>query len=116
MKNNTIISLFLSILFVFILLLLLGLNLLTLNIFLSYFILLITNIIIGIFIFNKNLSWTNEFFEKVGIGMVSGLSVSLLRDFSLQMVKGMLIHFYIVAFFLSLSLIFIGAFSKSQNK
>lgn len=59
--------------------------------------------------------WPANFFEKIGMSMVAGLTVSLFRDISLSNTEGMMTHFYLITFILSIFLILIGAL-LNKNK
>jgi len=80
----------------------------------SLFILIILELGISIYLVNQ--PWTNKFLETIGLSMLSGLLVSFYRDMALNNIQGMLLHFYIITLIVSLSLIFIGAISQSQNQ
>jgi hypothetical protein len=85
------------------------------NIFLILFLFIVSLIFLGIFIFMINAQWTNLFLEKIGIGMTSGLSVSLFRDFSVGGIGKMTTIFYVISFICSFFLVLIGSISQSQN-
>jgi len=112
MKQKSLLLLTIFLLFILtILLLFLSLN----NIYLIYTFFILILVEIGLFIFLVNKSWTNKFLETVGTGFLAGLLVSLFRDSFLKNINGAEVHYYLILFIFSIALIIIGAFSESQN-